>query len=154
MTLNDIKRKQLILIDYLQNLINNNVSNEWLVKAEYSTDYSDVRVVTVQEVQGEKVVFYGNATPLFNYYMVDIYGLSIQENKDLSLFIGNLIGESILLDVVYEDDDNKKYNEKWQLIFKQFTNPQAIMYEDIRRVGYNATLKCIVNKVASTLIEE
>lgn len=154
MTLNDIKRKQLILIDYLQNLVNNNVSNEWLVKAEYSTDYNDVRVVTVQEVQGEKVVFYGNTTPLFNYYMVDIYGLSIQENKDLSLVIGNLIGESILLDVVYEDDDNKKYNEKWQLIFKQFTNPQAIMYEDIRRVGYNATLKCIVNKVASTLIEE
>lgn len=154
MTLDDIKRKQLILIDYLQNIVNDNTNDEWLVKAEYSTNDNDLRVVTVQEAQGEKVVFYGNVTPLFNYYMIDIYGLSIQENKNLSLVIGNLIGESVLIDVVYEDKENKKYNEKWQIIFKQFTNPQAIMYEDIRRVGYNATLKCIVNKVASTLIEE
>lgn len=154
MTLNDIERKQIILINYLKSIINSNTSNVWKIKAEYSTNDNDSRVITVQEVQGQKIVFYGNCTPLFNYYMVDIYGLSIQENKDISLLIGNLIGESVLIDNVYTDIDGNKYNEKWQIIFKQFTNPQAIEYMDIRRVGYNATLQCIVNKVASTLITE
>lgn len=154
MTLNDIERKQIILINYLKSIINSNTSNTWKIKAEYSTNDNDSRVITVQEVQGQKIVFYGNCTPLFNYYMVDIYGLSIQENKNISLLIGNLIGESVLIDNVYTDIDGNKYNEKWQIIFKQFTNPQAIEYMDIRRVGYNATLQCIVNKVASTLITE
>ena len=55
-------------------------------------------------------------------------------------------------DVNYTDDKNNTYAEKWQIIFKQFSNPQAIEYLDIRRVGYNATMQCIVNKVASQLI--
>lgn len=148
MTQKDIERKQLVLISYLQELVNDFSDNAWKVKAEYSTNDNDKRVITVQESTGQKIVFYGDCTPLFNYYMIDIYGLSIQENKNLSLFIGSLIGKSVLIDITYTED-GKTYAEKWQVIFKQYTNPQAIEYMDIRRVGYNAILQCIVNKVAS-----
>lgn len=142
MTIDDIKRKNLILIDYI-----NSILEDYEVKAEYSTNDNDKRVVVVQEQPGQKVVFYGDIPPLFDYYMVNIYGLSIQENKETSVILGNLIGKSVLIDVE-NIIDNVTYNEKWQIIFKQYTNPQAIMYEDIRRVGYTSTLKCIVNLVA------
>lgn len=148
MNANDIKRKNLILISYLNSII-----DDWEVKAEYSTNDNDKRVIVVQEQAGEKVVFYGDITPLFDYYMINVYGLSIQENKEMSVIIGNLIGQSILFDVV-NTIDGVKYNEKWQIIFKQYSNPQAIMYEDIRRVGYSSTLKCIVNMVAKSVATE
>jgi hypothetical protein len=147
MTQKDVERKQLILIDYLQELVNNYATENWKVKAEYSTNDNDKRVITVQEQDGNKVVFYGDCTPLFNYYMIDIYGLSIQENKNLSLMIGSLIGKNIIRDVKNKDNDENIVNEKWQLMFMQWVNPQAIEYLDIKRVGYNSTLKCVVNKV-------
>lgn len=147
MTQKDVERKQLILIDYLQELVNNYATENWKVKAEYSTNDNDKRVITVQEQDGNKVVFYGDCTPLFNYYMIDIYGLSIQENKNLSLMIGSLIGKNIIRDVKNKDDDESIIDEKWQLMFMQWVNPQAIEYLDIKRVGYNSTLKCVVNKV-------
>lgn len=147
MTQKDVERKQLILIDYLQELVNNYATENWKVKAEYSTNDNDKRVITVQEQDGNKVVFYGDCTPLFNYYMIDIYGLSIQENKNLSLMIGSLIGKNIIRDVKNKDDDGNIIDEKWQLMFMQWVNPQAIEYLDIKRVGYNSTLKCVVNKV-------
>ena len=53
------------------------------------------------------------------------------------------------MDTTYIDENNNTYSEKWQIIFKQFSNPQAIEYLDIRRVGYNATMQCVVNKVFS-----
>ena len=146
MTQKDIERKQLVFIDYVQELVNNYTSEKWRVKAEYSTNDNDKRVITVQEQTGEKIVFYGDITPLYNYYMLDIYGLSIQECKNISLMFGNLIGKSIYIDKEYTDNNNT-YREKWQIIFEQYVNPQAIEYMDIRRVGYNATMKCIVNKV-------
>lgn len=129
------EKKQLILIKYLKQL----VSNEWKIKAEYSTNDNDLKVITVQEVAGQKTVFYGECTPLFNYYMIDIYGSSIQEEKNMSLEFGYLIGKNELI---------KDGKETWQIMFKQVTNPQAIMYEDIRRVGYNMTMQCIVNKIS------
>lgn len=138
MTQKDLENKQLILIEYLQNLVNEYTTDKWKIKAEYSTNDNDKRVITIQEQTGEKIVFYGDITPLYNYYMVDIYGLSIQECKNLSIMFGNLIGKSIKID---------KNTEKWQIIFSQYVNPQAIEYMDIKRVGYNATLKCIVNKI-------
>lgn len=144
MTIDDIKRKNLILINYINSLF-----NDYDVKAEYSTNDKDKRVIVVQEQSGNKVVFYGDCSPLFDYYLINIYGLSIQENKEASVKIGNLIGKSVLLDVV-NTIDNVKYNEKWQIIFMQYANPQAIMYDDIRRIGYTSTLKCIVNMVAKT----
>lgn len=141
MTQEDIKRKQLILIEYLQNIINV-FDNNWLVKAEYSTNDKDKKVVVVQEQAGQKIVFYGDITPLYNYYSINIYGISIEECKNLSLILGYLIGKNILVDKEYNG-----YKEKWQIMFQQFTNPQTLFYEDIRRVGYNSTMKCIVNKV-------
>lgn len=146
MTQKDVERKQLVFIDYIQELVNNYTSEKWRVKAEYSTNDNDKRVITIQEQTGEKIVFYGDITPLYNYYMLDIYGLSIQECKNISLMFGNLIGKSIYIDKEYTDNNNT-YREKWQIIFEQYVNPQAIEYMDIRRVGYNATMKCIVNKV-------
>ena len=146
MTQKDSERKQLVFINYIQELVNNYTSENWRVKAEYSTNDNDKRVITIQEQTGEKIVFYGDITPLYNYYMLDIYGLSIQECKNISLMFGNLIGKSIYIDKEYTDNNNT-YREKWQIIFEQYVNPQAIEYMDMRRVGYNATMKCIVNKV-------
>ena len=146
MTQKDVERKQLVFINYIQELVNNYTSEKWRVKAEYSTNDNDKRVITIQEQTGEKIVFYDDITRLYNYYMLDIYGLSIQECKNISLMFGNLIGKSIYIDKEYTDNNNT-YREKWQIIFEQYVNPQAIEYMDIRRVGYNATMKCIVNKV-------
>jgi hypothetical protein len=148
MTIEDIERKQLIFINYIQSLVNSSSSNTWKVKAEYNTNDNDSRVIIVQEQTGEKIVFYGNCIPLFNYYSITIYGLSIQENKNLSLILGNLIGQDSYINTTYTNN-GVTYNEKWQIIFKQFINPQTIEYKDIRRVGYNMTFKVIVNKIAS-----
>lgn len=128
--------KQLVLIKYLNELINN---NSWKVKAEYSTNDNDKKVVVVQEQAGEKVVFFGECEPLFNYYMIDIYGDNIKEEKNMSLLFGDLIGKNILVE--YK-------NETWQIMFMQFSNFRAIEYMDIRRVGYNSTFKCIINKIS------
>lgn len=143
MTQKDVERKQLILINYIQELVNNYTTEKWKIKGEYSTNDNDKRVITIQEQTGQKEVFYGDIMPMFNYYMFDIYGLSIQECKNISLMLGNLIGHNIVRKVT--NDDGKK--EKWQLMFIQWTNPQPIEYLDIRRVGYNATYKCVVNKI-------
>ena len=128
--------KQLVLIKYLNELISN---NSWKVKAEYSTNDNDKKVVVVQETAGEKVVFFGECEPLFNYYMIDIYGDNIQEEKNMSLLFGDLIGKNVLVE--YK-------NETWQIMFMQFSNFRAIEYMDIRRVGYNSTFKCIINKIS------
>ena len=151
MNKDDIKRKNKILIKYLQSL---NLNDEFTFKGEFQTDSNTEKVVVVQETSGPKIVFYGNATPLFNYYSIQVFGLSIGESKSLSVDIGNLIGISDYINVIYNDPKTKKkYNEKWQIIFQQYSNPQPIEYLDIRRVGYTATLKCIVNLVARKEIE-
>lgn len=142
MTQKDIERKQLILIDYIQELVNNYTTEKWKIKAEYSTNDNDKRVITIQEQTGQKEVFYGNIMPIFNYYMFDIYGLSIQECKNISLMLGYLIGKNVIREV-----NNNGKLEKWQIMFIQWANPQPIEYLDIRRVGYNATYKCVVNKI-------
>lgn len=142
MTQKDIERKQLILIDYIQELVNNYTTEKWRIKAEYSTNDNDKRVITIQEQTGQKEVFYGDIMPIFNYYMFDIYGLSIQECKNISLMLGYLIGKNVIREV-----NNNGKLEKWQIMFIQWANPQPIEYLDIRRVGYNATYKCVVNKI-------
>lgn len=142
MTQKDIERKQLILIGYIQELVNNYTTEKWKIKAEYSTNDNDKRVITIQEQTGQKEVFYGGIMPMFNYYMFDIYGLSIQECKNISLMLGYLIGKNVIREV-----NNNGKLEKWQIMFIQWANPQPIEYLDIRRVGYNATYKCVVNKI-------
>lgn len=135
----DIKNKNLVLIDFLDSIVNNDLyKEEYKVKAEYSTNDNDIKVIVVQETAGQKVILYGT-NPLYNYYNVDIYGDSIKDAKDTSVIIGNLIGNDIIFD--WE-------NQKWQIIIKQFSNPRTILYEDIRRVAYTSTLQCIVNRIA------
>lgn len=135
----DIKNKNLVLIDFLDSIINNDIyKDEYKVKAEYSTNDNDIKVIVVQETAGQKVILFGT-NPLYNYYNVDIYGDSIKDAKDTSVIIGNLIGNDIIFDWK---------NQKWQIIIKQFSNPRTILYEDIRRVAYTSTLQCIVNRIA------
>lgn len=126
--------KNEVLISYLQSLFTN-----YLVKAEFSTNDKDERVIVVQEQPGQKIVFFGDIDPMYNYFQVNVYGLTIKENYTTANAIGNLIGKH----VIYTYNNNK-----WQIIFKQYSNPQAIEYIDIRRVGYTATLQCIIGKVA------
>lgn len=134
MTLDDIKNKNLVLCEYIQTLF-----KDYKVKAEFSTNDNDIKVITVQEDTGQKIVFFGNVAPLNNYYNIEIFGDTIQEQKNVSVLIGNLIGNHILTDF---------NNQKWQIIFMQVSNPRAIQYMDIRRVSYSLTLKCIINRVA------
>lgn len=137
MTKEDIKNKNLVLCSYLDSII-----DEYKVKAEYSTNDNDIQVVVVQEVSGQKVVFF-DASPLYNYYNVDIYGDNIKSAKDVSVEIGNLIGNNIYFDYVVD-----KETQKWQIMIKQFANPRTIFYDDIRRIAYTMTLQCIVNRIA------
>lgn len=130
----DIKNKNLVLIDYLRSIIDG-----YKIKAEYSTHAdNDIQVIVVQETSGQKIVLWGT-NPLYNYYDVNIYGDNIQNAKNVSVEIGNLIGNNIYFEW---------NNQQWQIMIKQFSNPRTIAYEDIRRVSYTMTLQCIVNRIS------
>ena len=129
----DIKNKNLVLIDYLRSIING-----YKIKAEYSTNDNDIQVIVVQETSGQIIVLW-NTNPLYNYYDVNIYGDNIQNAKNVSVEIGNLIGNNIYFEW---------NNQQWQIMIKQFSNPRTIAYEDIRRVSYTMTLQCIVNRIS------
>lgn len=130
----DIKNKNLVVIDFLKSII-----TDYKIKAEYSTNDNDDKVIVVQEQSGNKVIMF-DADPIYNYYEIDIFGTSIKDAKDTSVEIDNYIGKNVYLDW------NK--NEKWQIMIKQFSNPRTIEYMDIRRVAYALTLQCIVNRIA------
>lgn len=133
MTQEDIKNKNLVLIDYLRSITNN-----FIVRAEYSTFDDDKNVIVVQEEAGNKVIFYDGSS-IYNYYNVDIFGENIQTCKNLSVDIGNLIGNNIYFDWK---------NQKWQILIKQFSNPRTLEWSDIRRVSYTMTLQCIINRIS------
>lgn len=130
----DIKNKNLVVIDFLKSII-----TDYKIKAEYSTNDNDDKVIVVQEQSGNKVIMF-DADPIYNYYEIDIFGTSIKDAKDTSVEIDNYIGKNIYLDW--------NENEKWQIMIKQFSNPRTIEYMDIRRVAYALTLQCIVNRIA------
>lgn len=130
-------KKNEVLIAYLKTLIEN-----FKIKAEYSTNDNDLKVIVVQEVPGNKVVFFGECEPMFNYFSIDVFGKSIQEEKETAGILGDLIGKTTSIKFRV---GNKM--ETWRLIFKQVTNPQSINYKDIRRIGYNLTLQTIITKV-------
>jgi len=136
MTLQDIELKQAVLISYLKSVLNDNT---FKIKAEYSTNDDDTKVIVVQEQSGNKVVFYGDCSPLYNYYQVVIFGSSIREEKNISILFGELIGTNEI--VTYN-------NEKWQVMIMQLSNPQTIEYQDIRRVGYSMIFQTIINKIS------
>lgn len=129
----DIKNKNLVLIDYLRSVIDG-----YKIKAEYSTNDNDIQVIVVQETSGQKIVLW-ETKPIYNYYDVNIYGNNIQNAKNVSVEIGNLIGNNIYFEW---------NNQQWQIMIKQFSNPRTIAYEDIRRVSYTMTLQCIVNRIS------
>ena len=86
--------------------------------------------------QGEKeVLFCGNIN---DYFIIQIFGQSIREEKQIAVDLNQLIGENIITN----------YNgDKYQIMFMQFSNAQTIAYQDIQRVGYTLTLKTIINKI-------
>lgn len=134
MTEQDIKNKNLVLISYL-----NQIVDGYKVKAEFSTNDIDTKTIVCQETSGQKIVFFNNDNALFNYFTINVYGDNIKDQYEVINEIGRLIGKSVLIDY---------NNQKWQLIFKQMANPRAIQYMEIRRVAYTTTLQCIVNRVA------
>lgn len=136
--MDDITRKQLILIDFLKQYAN---TNDWKFKAEYSTNDNDTKVVVVQEQTGQKQVLF-NGEKIYNYYQIQIFGESIQEQKNLSLLMNDLIGTN---NYIEKTVNGKK--ETWQILIKQFSNFQPIEYYDIRRVGYSGIMLCIINKI-------
>ena len=137
----DIKNKNIVLCSYLDSIING-----FKVKAEYNTNNNDDKVVVVQETSGTKEIFY-EANPIYNYYIVDIFGDNIQEAKNISVDIGTLIGNNIYYDYVVGHGNNQE-TQKWQILIKQFANPRTIEYKDIRRVSYTMTMQAIVNRIA------
>ena len=142
MTETDIKNKNKVLIDFLRS-----ITTGFIVRAEYSTFKDDENVIVVQEESGQKVVFF-EASPLYNYYNVDIFGTNIQISKDLSVDIGNLIGNNIYFNWTTTNDKKEVEIQKWQILIKQFSNPRTLEWEDIRRVSYTMTLQCIVNRIS------
>lgn len=130
--------KNEVLISYLQSLF-----STYQCKAEFSTNDDDKKVIVVQEQPGQKIVFFGDIDPLFNYFQITIGGLKMKDNYQVANQIGALIGQHVLYE--YQNGKNK---ETWQIIFKQYSNPQALEYMDIRRVDYVATLQCIISQVA------
>lgn len=133
-----------VLISYLNTLI-----TDFKIKAEYSTNDRDVKVIVVQQTDGEKVVFFGNCKPLFDYFSISIFGTSIQEEKETADLIGNLIGQTASIQLTVGN-----IVQTWRLIFKQVINPQTISYQDIRRIGYNLTLQTIITKVYEEEVNE
>lgn len=131
--------RQLVMIDLLRQIVNDTT---WKIKAEYSTNDNDKKCIVCQEQTGPKVVFYGECSPIYNYYTIQVYGTSIEEEKNMSLTIQQLIGTNTIIE---RTKDNVK--STWHVLVKQFTNFQPIEYMDIRRVGYTATMLCIVSKI-------
>lgn len=127
--------KNLVLINYLKEA-NLGLTN-FKIKSEYSLDDKDINVVVVQMQEGEKEVLYCN-NKINDYFLIQIFGQSIREEKAISVALNDLIGSNIITNY-----NNKNY----QILFMQFSNAQTIMYEDIQRVGYTLTLKTIINEI-------
>lgn len=134
----DRRNKNKVLITYLRSLING-----YKIKAEYSTDDKDIKVIVVQEASGNKQIFYDNNNALYNYFNIEIFGDNIQEEYEVANKINDLIGQTIYL--TYTVNKQPQY---WQIIFNQYTNPRAIEYYDIRRVSYTSTYQCVVNRIS------
>lgn len=134
MTEQDRRNKNLVLISYLSTIIDG-----FKIKAEYSTNDKDLNVIVVQETSGNKLVFFNNDNPLYNYFNIEIFGDSIEQDYKASAKIGDLIGQNKYLTF---------QSQQWQIMFKQYTNPRTIQYYDIKRVSYTMTLQCIVNRIA------
>lgn len=133
MTETDRRNKNLVLIQFLNSIIQG-----FKIKAEYSTNDRDVKVIVVQETSGQKIVFFDNDNPLYSYFNIEIFGDSIEEEYKTSAKIGDLIGHNNYVNF---------QGQKWQILIKQYSNPRTIQYYDIERVSYTMTFQCIVNRI-------
>lgn len=123
--------KNLIIIRYLKDLF-----PDYLIKSEISTNDEDNKVIVVQMATGPREILYEGY--IYDNFNIEIFGKSIREQKQTAYEIGLLPGNNI----EYE------YNgDKYQILFKQMSNPTNIMYQDIRRIGYTLTLQTIINKM-------
>lgn len=138
--------KNEVLITFLNNI---NALNEYTLKAEYSTNDNDIKVIVVQEASGNKQVFYGDIQPLYDYFNIEIYGDNIEQEYKIAKLLGDLIGTTHYITRTIKRD-KKNYSETWEIIFKQYTNPRTIQYYDIRRVSYIMTLQCVISKITET----
>lgn len=137
--------KNLILIEYLRQVKKGNTLQfelqqalrDYVFKSEYSTNDQDLNVVVVSVRPTEKEVLY-DGKKLFDAFQIEIFGDSIRSEKDLAVTIGELIGDNVTIE--YE-------GKNYQIMFQQISNPQSIMYEDIRRVGYTLILRTLINEI-------
>lgn len=146
MTEEDKRNKNLILIEFLKTII-----DDYTIKAEYSTNDKDINVIVVQESSGQKDVFFDNNNSLYNYFNIEIFGDNIKEEYETANKINDLIGQTkfITYKKKLSSSGTPTYeNQLWQIIFKQYTNPRAIEYYDIRRVSYTSTYQLVVNRVS------
>lgn len=134
--------KNEILITHLNSIL---AEDGYTLKAEYSTNDNDIKVIVVQETSGLKQVFYGDIDPLYNYFNIEIFGDNIESEYKTAKKIGDLIGTTAYVDI--QDSSGIK---TWEIIFKQYTNPRTIQYYDIRRVSYTMTLQVVISKISES----
>ena len=123
--------KNLVLIEFLRT-----ICAGYMIKSEISSNDDDVSVIVVQMSTGSIEVMYEGY--LYDNFTIEIFGQSIREQKQTAYEIGHLCGENVTF-----EHNGKKY----QILFKQMSNPTHILYEDIRRVGYTLTLQTIINEI-------
>lgn len=124
--------KNLVLIDYLNSQIEG-----YKFKSEYSTNDKDLKVVVVSQRPTERqVLFCGKK--LFEAFQIEVFGDSIRDEKEVANKIGELIGDNVTI----------TYNGKnYQIMFMQMSNPQSVVYDDIRRVAYTMILRTLINEI-------
>lgn len=129
--------KNLVLIEYLKQNRDALGLTDFKIKSEYSLDDKDIEVLVVQMQDGEKQVLFCN-NKMYDYFMIQVFGESIREEKAIAVALNDLIGNNVIVE----------YNgQKYQILFMQFSNAQTIMYEDIQRVGYTLTLRTVLNEI-------
>lgn len=127
--------KNLVLINYLNQQIKG-----YQFKSEYSTNDKDLKVVVVsQRPTQRQVLFCGKK--LFEAFQIEVFGDSIRSEKEVANQIGELIGDNIITS--YEGKD-------YQIMFMQMSNPQSVVYEDIRRVAYTMILRTLINEIGES----
>lgn len=129
--------KNLVLINFLKENATALGLTNFKIKSEYSLDDKDINVVIVQMQEGDKTVLYDNQK-MFDYFLIEIFGQSIREEKSIAVTLNELVGSNVV--TTYN-------NKKYQIMFMQFSNAQTIMYDDIQRVGYNLTVRTVINEI-------
>lgn len=142
----DLRYKNIILIEYLKEYLSTYVKsdenpNGFIIKPEFSTNDVDKKVIVVRETSGVKQVFYNNEIPLYNYFTIEVFGDNIEEEYTIINTINDLIAKS--MQYINHVDGVKV--QHWQINLKQYSNPRSIQYMDIRRVSYTSTYKILIN---------